>query len=529
MDRPGVGDVPDPHRDEAAVPDRGAGATWSNPTARRAIALLAGIALAAFLVRLIGVLRGEGLGSVLGFDDSVYFADTIAFVGGRIPYRDYNILHPPGILYLLSPFALVGRVTDDATAFALARVAVMALGAVNTFLVGLVGRRIGWGTALGAAALYAVWVVPTQWERTTYLVGPQTTLLLLAMLALTGRGHADLTPRRAAAAGICMGVAGAIQIWTVVPAAIIFGWLLLTFRSDVRRMARVGAAYVAAGAATALALLAPLLLVAGPQMIQMIIFAQVARTGGSGMGRVQRLRHLEGIPTGNNAAALFPPVVVIGVLLVVAALVLFVAWRRPQIRLWVAVLMGQIGFLMITPVFFPHYGGWTAPLAALSIGATAATLIGWLRPVQRRVAVGAFAAGLALLLAISLRPDGKPLPVTASSPDLSAARCVTADAPILLIQTGALRRDLDNGCPLLLNPKSLHHVFNADSGAAKAARPSQAAYQQAWLDYFGASDAALFMRLDKDGLSTATWTAIKAQLPFEQHVGPVTVLLRTEP
>jgi len=85
------------------------------------MALLAAIALAAFLVRLIGVLIGGGLNGVLGYDDMVYFADTLAFVGGRIPYRDFHILHPPGILYLLSPFAIVGRFTDDATAFALAR------------------------------------------------------------------------------------------------------------------------------------------------------------------------------------------------------------------------------------------------------------------------------------------------------------------------------------------------------------------------------------------------------------------------
>jgi hypothetical protein len=523
------GDGLDPSVDGVARPSPGAPAPPAGLTTRRAVALLAAIAVGAFLVRLVGVLIGAGLDSVLGFDDTVYFADTLALVGGRVPYRDFNFLHPPGILYLLSPFAIVGRFTDDATAFVLARLGMMALGAVNTFLVGLVGRRLGWGTALAAAALYAAWVVPAQWERTTYLVGPQATLLLLAMLALTGRGHAGLTPRRAAAAGICIGAAGAIQVWTVVPAAIIFGWLLLACRPALGRMVRVGAAYVIAGAATALALLAPFLLAAGREMIQMIIFAQVARTGGSGMGRVQRLRLLEGLPNGSHVAALFPPVLVIGVLLVVAALVLLVAWRRPQIRLWVAVLVGQFGFLMITPVFFPHYGGWAAPLAALSIGATAATLIGWLRRVQRRVAVVAYAAGLALLLVISLRPDGKPLPVTASTPDLRAARCVTADAPILLIRTGALRRDLDNGCPLLPNPKSLHHVFKADPGAVKAGRPAQAAYQQAWLDYFGASDAALFMRLDKDGLSAATWAAIKERLPFEQRVGPVTVLLREEP
>ena len=150
----------------------------------------------------------------------------------------------------MSPFAALSAVTGESTAFAAARVGFMVLGAVNTVLVALVARRAGRAAAVCAALLYALWVVPAQWERTTYLIAPQGTLLLVALLLLGGRPRGELTARRVAAAGVALGLAGAIQVWTVVPAAVVFGWLLLTFRTEPRRMLRLAGAYVAGGVAT---------------------------------------------------------------------------------------------------------------------------------------------------------------------------------------------------------------------------------------------------------------------------------------
>ena len=489
-----------------------------------------GLAVVAFLLRLVPVLLGGGLTGRLGFDDTVYFSEAIAFVEGRLPYRDFNSLHPPGIFYLLSPFAALSAVTGESTAFAAARVGFMVLGAVNTVLVALVARQAGRAAAVCAALLYAVWVVPAQWERTTYLIAPQGTLLLVALLLLGGRPRGQLTARRVAAAGVALGLAGAIQVWTVVPAAVVFGWLLLTFRSEPRRMLRLAGAYVAGGVATVMALLLPLLLITGPQMIQMIVFAQLGRTGAFHTGRGDRLRMLEGVPTTSHLANLIPDAAVILVFLAAAALVVAVAWRRREIRLWVAILAAQTAFLMITPVFFVHYGGWIAPQAALALGATLATVIDLagsrFGPTARGVAIAIAAIGFVGLAVVTLRPDGERVEVSPSSPDLSGARCVTADAPIVLIRTETLRRSLENGCRLLLNPNSLSHVYNASREGGKLPRGKLPEYQQAMIEYYGSSDAVVILRPDKASLSAETWAAIKAQLPIERKVGPVTVLLR---
>ena len=153
----------------------------------RLIAALIGLGALAFVIRFVGLAFGGGLDSRINLDDGTYFAGAIAFVNGRMPYRDFSILHPPGLLYVLAPFAQIGTMTTEVTGLVLARLAFMFLGAVNTALVGLVGARVSRSTGLAAAALYAVWVLPIIGERSTLLSAPQVTAMLVAMLAITAR------------------------------------------------------------------------------------------------------------------------------------------------------------------------------------------------------------------------------------------------------------------------------------------------------------------------------------------------------
>lgn len=498
-----------------------------SPRQRRSLARAGLVALAglAFLVRLAGVLRGGGLTGVLGHDDAVYFAAAVEFVAGRLPYRDFYMLHPPGIVYLLSPFAAISGVLGDGTGFALARLAFMALGAVNTVLVALVARPGGRLAVACSGILYAVWIVPVAWERTTYLIAPQTTLLLVALLLLTGRRSAQLTPRRVGLVGACIGAAGAIQLWAVIPAAVIFGWLLLALRHTPAKLTRLTAAYVAGGVATVLALLLPFLVASGPAMIRQIVFAQLARVGESGLGRIERLRFLEGLRLSGHLASRVPNAVVVVAFGAVAALVVLVAWRHGATRLWTALAAAQTGFLMITPVFFGHYGGWVAPVAALSMGGTAATVVAALGTSGRRFALGGLTLVLMVLLITGVRPDGSHQPLTPATPDLSSARCVTADVAILLIETDALERDLQGGCPLDPNPTGFVHIVPLERPGAKG-RLNMPEFQQEMARYYGGGDAALFLRATKDGLSQATWASIRSQLPVERHVGRVVILLR---
>ena len=491
----------------------------------RLIAGLLGLAVLAFAIRFVGLAFGGGLDSRIYLDDGTYFAGAIAFVNGRMPYRDFSILHPPGLLYVLAPFAQIGTMTTEMTGLVLARLAFMILGAVNTVLVGLVGARVSRATGLAAAALYAVWVLAMTGERSTMLLAPQVMAMLVALLALTGRSAAELTTRRVAVAGVAIGITGAVQIWAAIPAIVILAWLILQTRSRGRDAVRVAATYVLSGAATTALLLSPTLLAAGPRMFQMIIFAQATRIRGFSNAPVSRLRILEGtdaLPLGIHISA----AAVLLVTVAGAGLVLLVARRVPAVRLWAAIAASQLAVIMLMPVFLVHYRGWPAPLMALCLGAVVAYGLERLPAHRRAIGATAYAVVLVLLATTSLRPAGSRPFLDADMPDLSAARCVIADEGYVAIRTHTLVRALQNGCRVVPNPRSFSHLNNALSGGPALAKTKQDQYQQDSIVYYSSADVVLLSRLQNDGLTDATMAALRAEFPYEEQIGTILVLRR---
>ncbi len=497
------------------------------------MALLAGLAVLALLVRLVPVLRGGGLYGDMTYDDGVYFGSAVALVHGRIPYRDFLLLHPPGIVYLLAPFAALGGILGDANAFALARVGFMGLGALNTVLVTLVAARLGRRAALMAGASYAVWEVAANVERTTWLIAPQSTLTLLALLALAwpARARTPLGPgpivRRATAAGALLGLAFDCQIWGAVPLAIVFVWLVLTARRNYDGWLRPTLAYLGAAIAAVGLVWLPFLAVAAPQLVRYVIFDQLGRQSGRG-SVMTHLRLIEGIPAEQALARLVPDGLVVLAFCASVVAVGWATWRRPPIRLWAALLAGQAALLFLTPPLV-HYSGWLAPTASLVIGGTVSAIAGQLRPAGRplRAFGAACALGLAAWIGFSaLHSVGTRLDVAGLTAALADARCVTTDSPVLLIETEALHRDLVAGCPLLLDPTGTS--YDTDRGRPRS-RLAQPAYQAAMVAYYGGSDAAMFARRANDRFQAGTWRAILRALPIVTRVGAVSVLRRPAP
>jgi hypothetical protein len=451
------------------------------------------------------------------------------------------MLHPPGIVYVLAPFAALSWVFSDATAFGAARLGFMVLGAVNTVLVGLVASRFGRRAALAAAALWAVWLVVAKVERSTWLIAPQSTLLLLALLvlapALPGPGSVPIGWRRAALVGVLIGCCGTIQIWGIVTAGVIFAWLFLrTFRQPGGWLRPV-LAYSIAGLATVGALFLPFFLAAGDKMIRIVIFDQIGRAEG-GVGLASRLRAMEGMPSAvvDILGLHFLPYALFAAII---AAVLILAWRRPEARLWVALFLAQALLLVITPSFFGHYAAWIGPAAVLSAAMVVTTLLKWAG--ERRgisLAIKAtYGVGLAGYLFITLAPNlagyavashrFEPAGIVAAVRD---ARCPTSDSPSVLILTGTLRRLLDDGCPLLVSPSGVSYDTDNNLKGNQRRRPNQPEYQAAMQAYFGGSDAAMFIRNPKNmGFTQATWDVIEANLPVMLQSGNVRIYLPATP
>src|SRR3954470_10523976 len=74
-----------------------------------------------FLVRLTPMLRGGGLAGYGSYDDAVYYASAVGLVHGRLPYRDFLLLQPPGIVVALAPFAALGRIIGETAGFSVSR------------------------------------------------------------------------------------------------------------------------------------------------------------------------------------------------------------------------------------------------------------------------------------------------------------------------------------------------------------------------------------------------------------------------
>src|SRR4051794_546423 len=174
----------------------------------------AGVAALAFAVRLSAVLRGGGLFGRIGYDGSVYSASASALTRGLLPYRDFLLLHPPGIALTLLPFAALGRLVGDPNAFALARLAWVGLGAVSTALLFAVVRPKGLWPALAAATFYAVFVPAVTSEHTTSLEAVGS-LCLLGAVALLTLGPVRRTGPVAPllAAGALLGLSTGTKIW----------------------------------------------------------------------------------------------------------------------------------------------------------------------------------------------------------------------------------------------------------------------------------------------------------------------------
>lgn len=511
------------------------GATFPRADSRTDLLLLAGIVLLAFVVRLAPVLRGGGPFGIFDYDDAVWFGSALAMLGGRIPYQDFLLVQPPGILYVFAPFAGLAPAIGDANAFAAVRLTFMVLGAVNAGLVALVAGRMGRRAALFAAGLYAVWHIAANVERTTWLIAPQSTLLLLALLIL-GRPSSDRATNipgigRAAAAGILLGLCFSIQLWGVVPLAIVIGWLVLASRHEPGRGFRAAFACLVAAGVAATVVWLPFLIVAGPQMLRQVAFDQLGRPPFSG-SMFERLQTIEGLRIAGYLGRALPPVVVVAIIIAIAiAVVVLIGWaarRRDALRPSAALLGLQAALLLVLPPFH-HYAGWLAPAGAVAIGGSFDTLAARFPRAGRAssVVVVLYSIGLAVLLFGSVaRPAGESIDIDRLKGAIAGARCVAADSPVLLIETDTLQRNLRNGCPLILDPTGMSLDLDRGSPPTRLKKPE---YQRAMEAYYGGSDAAMFRRPGSDGLSPETWAAIRALHPVMIRSGPVTILLRTDP
>jgi alpha-1,2-mannosyltransferase len=466
------------------------------------------VGVVAFMARLGPVLRTGGLHTINQYDASVYFGSAVALLHGRIPYRDFLLLHPPGITLALVPFAALTFLIGDSNAMAVARIAWMGLGALNSILVGRILAPLGTFAAVFGALLYAVSYPAVTIEQTTRLEGLGASCLLAALVLLrepaTG---AALRPRTVLLAGIFLGLSASVKIWGVVPMVSVALFLLLS--AGVRR-----AAFFTVGAALAVSVVClPFLLLAPSQMWRYVVADQLGRASSS-VPVSTRLADLTGVGLLAGRAGSFSSAVIT---IAVACCVVtgLVAWRTPQARL-AAVLLGSIALLLIaTPSWLPHYAGLISAPASVSGGAASDAFLRWSQRLGRSwwlmTAVALLASLVAFSLQLSWAAFGRQFPeqkMAAAVAPLSG--CITADDPGTLIGMNVLSRNLERGCPLSLDLGGYSYDI-IRPGHRLEPREHDPLWQRHALDYLSSGSATVITRYSTTfGFSRATSRIVKS-------------------
>lgn len=455
------------------------------------------LAVIAFVARLAPVLSGGGLYGYGNYDDGVYFAAAEGLVEGRTPYRDFLLLHPPGIVLALAPAAALAGITTDANAFAVARVCWMAMGALSTVLVlGILWPRSRFGAAVGALS-YALFYPAIYSEHSTLLEAPANLVLLLALLIITRHtAGADREPPPIGwrnqlpwwTAGFLVGLSPMFKIWGVVPVLVVGIWVAV-------RWGRPAVFRLLAGMLVAwLVVLGPFFVAAPGPMWRLVVLDQLGR-GQTSASLVTRLAGIAGL----GPIHVSIPVVVVAGLAWAAATGLALSLRGARVFPMLHIAMG--GLLVITPSWFTHYAGFVAATSALVIGSAAAAL-------ERRVFTGRRTAGrlVAVVAVVALAVSAFPLtrvtfgssfPVStlahATSSGGAAGRgCVTSDDPANLIELNVLDRDMERGCRLVVDLGGYSYDQSVDG--QQVARKINPRWQRTVVQYLGSGSLAVLSR-----------------------------------
>jgi alpha-1,2-mannosyltransferase len=464
--------------------------------------LFASVAVLAFLIRLTPLLIGGGLGSYGRYDDGVYYAASDALTFGRVPYRDFVLLHPPGILLVLAPFALLGRLTSDPTGMAAGRLAFMGIGALNAVLVTALAHRWGPKAALTAGVLYACWLPAVYGEQSTLLEPLGGTALLVALLLLLKTARPP-TIRAEVLAGVALGLAVSMKIWYVAPWGVVVLWLLVAGR------ARAAVRVAVSGTVALLIVLLPFMILARGRMFDMVVRDQLLRPQAD-RSRGGRLANILGIHiflAGHHTEL----AIATEAALVVLAVAAVVCWVDRTARVIVALLVVNLLVLLLSPSYFAHYAALTAAPGALVLGVALGKLAAArrLRPASTALVVVSLVAFLASGVWVASRPEGTSFP-GAQLAKAAPAGCVTADDPQALIQMNRLSRDLRSGCRVDIDVTGITYdtLRRVRRDGKPVPRRNNRAFQQYLYNYLVSGNSFVVARRKGDGLTPDTSGAL---------------------
>ena len=483
---------------------------WSRPLAIPIAAALLALALCVFQAVLHNVFMG-----VTEYDDGVYLGAAMRLVSGAVPYRDYVLPQPPGIIVLMSPLALLGRLLGTRDALIAARVVTILVTALNSGLVSFLVRsrgRTAMALAGGGLALFPLSVAADH----TLMLEPY--LVCFALIgALYAFGLGEVSRRELLVAGVAFGAAGTIKIWAVFPFIAAAACWAPRWRTHV--------APLCAGAGAAFALVCLPFALMAPGTFWHDVFAdQLTRhatvvNDRSLASRIAEVTGIRGIPLlADNGVVV---AIVVATFLGLLAMGYGSRWRELNRSdgFVLAAATASVGGLLAAPEFYLHYAYFSAPFLTALAGTSLAlvrTRRGaferWWhgRPTWSRLAtfllLGALALGLIFevgandrtYLATVVRASNGAVvdPAEAIDSVTPPGSCVVFDEAILAIEANRFTSDVP-GCPDVVDPYGMW-LADGDGRSPPTPPPYPASFVATWHSYLEAAQYLVLWIPDSD-------------------------------
>ena len=367
--------------------------------------VIIGMTLLALAVRLYYFTRPGYLLGVTEYDDGSYFGSAVRLVHGVLPYRDFVFVQPPGITILMTPVALLSKVTGTDVGLAVARILTMLAGAAGTALAGLLVRHRGALAALIATGIVAVYADSVASSH-TLLVEPWVVLFcLIGAVAVFDGDTFTSSRRRLVWGGVAFGFAGLIEAWAIVPVLILLVLMIRTGRRTLTWLAGVAAGFLIP--------VAPFAALAPRNFFHGVITAQIGgREGAIRVPLYFRIRHMAGFanyPDLRHTLVLAVAAALAGFVVVATLLASGLARKLPPVLDWFAygTTAAIIAMFLWPSQFHYHFSGFLAPFFGLSLALPAARLVAVLRDKTARAPVaGRTIAALAGTVAAAVLAAG---------------------------------------------------------------------------------------------------------------------------
>ncbi len=451
------------------------------------------------------------------YDDGSYFGSAIHLLQGKLPYRDFIFVQPPGITLLMTPAALLAKLTSTATGMAAGRILTTLASAAGVVLTGLLVRHRGVLATLVACGVTALFPDSTAAARTV-LVEPWLTLFCLAgAVAVFHRDRITASRWRLVVGGVLFGFAGAVESWAIIPVLVVAALCL--------PWARRALAFVAGVVAGFCVPVLPFAALAPHRFYQSLITAQLGHRAASLRVSIWvRLQEMTGLslvrlPARANLlitrlflypqSTIFLTVVILLLLSVGSMAVVIAATRRPPAPLdgFAVVSMLLIAIVFLLPSqFHYHFPAFLAPFLGMAIGLPLSRLAMLGHPAQASpwrgvlgVVTAAAAAVLVVFTIFQVRAEGQvkallaptgPVSIAAFARHIPPGACVATDQVSLLIVSDRFVTSMP-GCSPMLDGTGTDLALSAGGTPADRAARTPAVVA-AWQQEFAHATYAWF-------------------------------------